>query len=219
MDYINDDYCDCMDGTDEPGTSACSNGKFYCENAGHQAKVIDASKVMDGICDCCDGSDEGEGVCENLCWEEAKALVALIERDIERCEVGLRVKEERRVEVERLVLENEGKLKEIEDLLPGKQEILDGLDVEREEAKKAVDEKDAELYALYRPGIEESIEDDDEDEEAQDNNESDEDEDEDDEDDEVDVNELVREKIEENEERKALQESIIFSFNNLIRIG
>ena len=52
---INDDYCDCTDGTDEPGTSACDNGKFWCENTGHVGQFIFSSRVNDGICDCCDG--------------------------------------------------------------------------------------------------------------------------------------------------------------------
>lgn len=67
---VNDDYCDCRDATDEPGTSACSNGVFHCDNKGHKFENIPSSRVNDGICDCCDGQDEYSGIvnCTNTCW-------------------------------------------------------------------------------------------------------------------------------------------------------
>jgi hypothetical protein len=58
--FIDDNYCDCSDGSDEPNTSACSNilvqkESFLCKNG---TGVIYASRVKDGIVDCPDGSDE-----------------------------------------------------------------------------------------------------------------------------------------------------------------
>lgn len=63
-DLVNDDYCDCSDGSDEPSTSACShlpNSRFYCKAGSCNQPgehSIPSSRVNDGICDCCDGSDE-----------------------------------------------------------------------------------------------------------------------------------------------------------------
>lgn len=64
--YVNDNFCDCEDGTDEFLTSACPNGYIYCVNPHNitgyynyfvifSFTKIGSSKYHDGICDCCDG--------------------------------------------------------------------------------------------------------------------------------------------------------------------
>jgi protein kinase C substrate 80K-H len=79
---VNDDFCDCKDGTDEAATGACNNQPFVCPCKPHTPKVVFASRVNDGICDCCDGADEyaRPGTCSNTCVDDAKATLEVAQR-------------------------------------------------------------------------------------------------------------------------------------------
>ncbi|OHT08510.1 hypothetical protein TRFO_22928 [Tritrichomonas foetus] len=55
---VNDQYPDCPDASDEPGTGVLYNSTFFCKNTKGTSIEIPSWSVGDGICDCCDGSDE-----------------------------------------------------------------------------------------------------------------------------------------------------------------
>lgn len=142
---VNDDYCDCPDGSDEPGTAACvyihrerlaalpADWKFKCMNTGFKPQELPHSKVNDGFCDCCDGSDEYTGLvsCPNVCKQ--------MEQDQAK-----RQAEEERMRAHALKVRNEMKTKaveqraELEQELPKLQEALKAAVVELEEAEAAL---------------------------------------------------------------------------------
>ncbi|SCU95764.1 LANO_0E11320g1_1 [Lachancea nothofagi CBS 11611] len=90
---INDDYCDCPDGSDEPGTGACGSlSRFYCPNEGFAPRYVSGFKVGDGVCDCCDCSDETDGLHtpELSCSQLRDKFDLLVKRELQQHERGAR---------------------------------------------------------------------------------------------------------------------------------
>lgn len=102
---VNDNFCDCpLDGTDEPGTSACQTGSFTCQNNGFQSILIPSSRVDDGICDCCDGSDELNTIkCDNECDAAAATQRKALEKYQNNYFIGSKIKKEKIENIEKKI--------------------------------------------------------------------------------------------------------------------
>ncbi|CAL9163509.1 unnamed protein product [Musa hybrid cultivar] len=140
---LNDEFCDCPDGTDEPGTSACPEGEFYCRNAGHIPRTIFSSRVNDGVCDCCDGSDEynGKSNCPNTCWEAGKAAREKLKKKIATHHDGLAIRKQELEKAKQAFAEDEAellKLKNEEKILKG---LVEKLREHKERIEKAEEEE------------------------------------------------------------------------------
>ncbi|KAG8045215.1 hypothetical protein GUJ93_ZPchr0008g12282 [Zizania palustris] len=141
-DKLNDDFCDCPDGTDEPGTSACPEGKFYCNNAGHSPITIFSSRVNDGICDCCDGSDEydSDATCKNTCWDAGKAAREKLKKKVATYKSGVVVRNQEVEKAKVAFAKDEEELAK----LKGEEKILQGLVDKLKEQKRLIEKAEEE---------------------------------------------------------------------------
>uniref|UniRef100_A0A3P8UCS4 Glucosidase 2 subunit beta n=1 Tax=Amphiprion percula TaxID=161767 RepID=A0A3P8UCS4_AMPPE len=131
FEQVNDDYCDCEDGSDEPGTSACPRGRFYCTNLGFRPHYIPSSRVNDGICDCCDASDEynSPAHCQNTCWNLGQKERAYVEGQMRTLDEGLRLKQQLIEEGVLLWREKQAQLREL-------QQVAEDLQIKLEEHRR-----------------------------------------------------------------------------------
>ncbi|CAI9108200.1 OLC1v1007751C1 [Oldenlandia corymbosa var. corymbosa] len=144
---LNDDFCDCVDASDEPGTSACPNGKFYCRNPGHIPVYLHSSRVNDGICDCCDGSDEYDGKvnCTNTCWEAGQVARDKLKKKIATYKEGVTIRKREVEQAKVAIAKDEAELSK----LKNEEKILKGL-VERLQEHKEQIEKAEEKERLQK---------------------------------------------------------------------
>lgn len=163
---LNDDFCDCPDGSDEPGTSACAHLSplspsslgstpsedidttnvlpgFYCKNKGHQPSYISFTTVNDGVCDyefCCDGSDEWAKVggvkCEDRCKEIGKEWKKQDEQRQKSLSNAAKRRKEIVADADKLRKEVEDRIQSLRTEIQGGEMMVKGLESDLAEAER-----------------------------------------------------------------------------------
>lgn len=143
FDRVNDDYCDCKDGSDEPGTAACPNGSFHCTNAGYRPTYIPSSRINDGICDCCDTTDEynSGAKCENTCKEMGRKEKEVLQKMAEVTKEGFLLKQQLIQEAKKTQQEKQNKLSDLQNNKKELEEKVEDMRTIKETAEQP--EKDA----------------------------------------------------------------------------
>ncbi|XP_045468923.1 glucosidase 2 subunit beta [Harmonia axyridis] len=146
--HVNDDYCDCSDASDEPGTSACPHGIFYCVNAGFKPMNIGSSRVNDGICDCCDGADEyaSGAKCINNCVELGRFAR---EKELQREELLKAGKQLREEFSQKGIQEKQQRKEKLMEIEKNKEEA-DRVKAEKEKLKNEAEELENTALDYYR---------------------------------------------------------------------
>lgn len=142
---VNDDYCDCPDASDEPGTSACPHGTFHCTNAGYKPLNLPSSRVNDGICDCCDASDEYAN-CENTCADLGRSAREEAQRKAELIKAGKQLRAELAQQGMQLKQEKKEKLVELQNSKAEPERVK----TEKDSIKKQLEELEAAALEKYR---------------------------------------------------------------------
>lgn len=146
---VNDDYCDCADASDEPGTAACPNGFFHCTNAGHKPLNIPSYRVNDGVCDCCDASDEYANSnvnCESNCNELGRSAREEAQKQAELLKAGKQIRAELVQRGAQLKQEKKEKLSELEKSLSEAEKVK----AEKEGLKNQIEELENSALEKYR---------------------------------------------------------------------
>ncbi|KAK0707620.1 glucosidase II beta subunit-like protein-domain-containing protein [Lasiosphaeris hirsuta] len=161
---INDDSCDCPDGSDEPGTSACayldplspeqpvrdsltgttntttSLPGFWCVNQGHIGSYVPFMFVNDGVCDydlCCDGSEEYAQAGGVQCENRCDA----IGKEWRRLEEDRRKSKEKSAKQRRsLVKEAQELRRTVESRITSLKQELEGLEIKKGDLQKKLEE-------------------------------------------------------------------------------